>query len=236
VLRLSGGIEVVYDERRWRILERKRMLAKRLLKALESCGVGYVVIHGSVARGDVEEDSDVDAALLEPRSPSMVVLCLERAGYRVYGATLVQPTPVHSPKVYIYLDPDEEQIVSVPLVELEPVEKEFYRFSGCLDLRGLEEGARVPGVNKRLMLIEPTPRGHIEIPVVGNEGYVARRLGVSINVVLDRVRALTRRREEGHTGLFIEMDVDVYSIEAAIRELCRENRLFRQRASRHGLC
>ena len=226
----------MYDERRWRILERKRELAKRLLRALEACGMGYAVVHGSVARGDVDEDSDVDVALLEPRPPSIVVLCLERAGYRVYGATLVQPTPVHSPKIYLYLDPDEEQIVSVPLIELEPIEKEFYRFSGCLDLRGVERGIRVPGVDKRLMLIEPTPRGHIETPVIGNEGYVARRLGVSINVVLDRVRALTRRREEGHTGLFIEMDVDIHSIESAIRELCHENRLFRQRVARHGLC
>ncbi len=213
------------------------MKALRIAEALASCGFVNLVVHGSVARGDVDEDSDVDVALLSPAPVGMVQLCLERRGFSVSSLVLVQPTPIHSPKVYIYLDPFEEQVVTVPLVELEPVEKEFYRFSGCLTIDQLAKDLRVPGVNKELMLIEPTPRGHIEIPVIGNEGYVAKKLGVSLTVVLDRVRALTRRREEGHTGLFIEIEIPVgKSVEEVVEELCRENRLFRQRVSRYGLC
>ncbi len=213
------------------------MKALRIAEALASCGFVNLVVHGSVARGDVDEDSDVDVALLSPAPVGMVQLCLERRGFSVSSLVLVQPTPIHSPKVYIYLDPFEEQVVTVPLVELEPVEKEFYRFSGCLTIDQLAKDRRVPGVNKELMLIEPTPRGHIEIPVIGNEGYVAKKLGVSLTVVLDRVRALTRRREEGHTGLFIEIEIPVgKSVEEVVEELCRENRLFRQRVSRYGLC
>lgn len=213
------------------------MKALRIAEALASCGFVNLVVHGSVARGDVDEDSDVDVALLSPAPVGMVQLCLERRGFSVSSLVLVQPTPIHSPKVYIYLDPFEEQVVTVPLVELEPVEKEFYRFSGCLTIDQLAKDLRVPGVNKELMLIEPTPRGHIEIPVIGNEGYVAKKLGVSLTVVLDRVRALTRRREEGHTGLFIEIEIPVgKSVEEVVEELCRENKLFRQRVSRYGLC
>ncbi|NPA96014.1 MAG: DNA polymerase subunit beta [Crenarchaeota archaeon] len=232
-----GGIEVVYDERRWRVLRRKREIAKEIARALAACGFRDFVVHGSVARGDVDEDSDVDVAVLSPAPVGLVELCLERAGLRVFSRVLVQPTPVHSPKVYLYLDPFEERVVSLPLVELEPIEKEFYRFSGSLALDQLLRDERVPGVDKRLMLIVPTPRGHVEAPVVGNEGVVARFLGVSIQVVLDRVRALTRRAEEGHTGLFIEIEVPPQrSVEEVVRELCRENRLFRQRVARHGLC
>ena len=227
----------MYGERRWAILREKRLKARRIIEALIGCGYSSLVVHGSVARGDVDEDSDVDVALLNPISVGMVQLCLERAGFSIHSIVLVQPTPVHSPKAYLYLDPFEEQVVTVPLVELDPVEKEFYRFSGCLTVEQLANDVRVPGVNKELMLIEPTPWGHVEIPVVGNEGYVARRLGVSLSVVLDRVRALTRRREEGHTGLFIEMEIPLgKSVEEVVNELCRENRLFRQRVSRYGLC
>ncbi len=232
-----GWIEVVYDERRWSLLKRKRAIAKELMKALSSCGYSNAVIHGSVARGDVDEDSDVDVALLNPAPVGMVELCLERAGFKVFQEVIVQPTPVHTPKVYLYLDPDEEKVVSIPLVELDPIEKDFYRFSGCLTLSQLLNDVRVPGVDKRLMLIVPTLRGHVEAPVVGNEGFVARFLGVSIQVVLDRVKALTRRVEEGHTGLFVEAEVPPgKSVEEVVKDLCRENRLFRQRVHHFGLC
>lgn len=43
----------------------------------------------------------------------------------------------YTPKLYIYLGPSEEPMVSNPLAELSPVEVEFYRFSGMLELRKL---------------------------------------------------------------------------------------------------
>lgn len=238
MVELKGNIrEVVYTKEHWNLLKLKRKRGLELLKALDRCGVKHAALHGSVARGDVEIRSDVDIALLYPYAPSIVMPCLERYGYEVYSAVIVQPTPIHTPKIYLYLDPLEELILSIPLAELEAVEIEFYRFSGMLMLSELELDKRVPGVNKRLMLIEPTNVGHREIPVVGNEGYVAKKLGVSMSVVLDRVRALTRRSFEGHTGLFIEFEIPPnISIEEAIDRLCMENRLFRQRVSRYGLC
>ncbi len=229
--------EVRYDERRWRILAEKRAKARKLMEMLISCGFLNVIVHGSVARGDVDEDSDVDVVILDPASPSLLQLCLERYEFQPHSIKIVQPTPIHTPKLYIYLDPYEELIISTPLAKLRSVEIEFYRFSGMLSYIELLKNERVPGVNKKLMLIEPRPWGHVEIPVIGNEGYVARRLGVSMEVIRDRVDALTRRVREGHTGLFVEIEVPPHkTVEEVVRDLCKENKLFRQRLSEYIAC
>jgi len=229
--------KVIYDSQRWELLRRKRALALKLMKTLANCGMSGAVVHGSVARGDVEEDSDVDIAFLKPYPPGLVELCLEKGGYSIFSRVLVMATPIHTPKLYIYLDPREEQVVSIPLAELSSIEAEFYKFSGMLELRDLEKDLRVPGVNKRLMFIEPTSFGHIEIPVLGNEDYVAKRLGVSLAVVMDRVEALTKRAKEGHTGLFIEREIPPsIDVETYVRRLCSENKIFREKVQSYGLC
>jgi predicted nucleotidyltransferase len=75
------------------------------------------------------------------------------------------------------------------------------------------------------------------MPVLGNEDYVVKKLGVSLAVVRDRVEALTRRVREGHTGLFIEEEIPVnMGTEEFIKRLCKENKVFRERLQRHGLC
>jgi len=55
-----------------------------------------------------------------------------------------------------------------------------------------------------LMLIEPTLKGHIESPVAGREGEVARLLGVNSRIVMERVRTLERRRAVGRTGVYLK--------------------------------
>lgn len=233
----SYAKEVIYSYEQWALLEDKRAKGLRIVEALERCGFTLPILHGSVARGDVSRDSDVDVALLHPYPVGMVKLCLEERGLTVYDIRIVQPTPKHTPKVYIYLDSSEEKTVSVPLAQLDKLEVEYYKFSGYITKDGILTRTRVKGVNKRLMLIIPTDRGHIEIPVVGNEGYISRALGVSIDVVLDRVEALTRRVEEGHTGLFIEASVPLFEeVENYIKKLCRENAIFRRAVAKHGLC
>jgi len=235
---LEGYIkEVIYDENHWRILREKRLKGIRILGALRKCGIDIAIVHGSIARGDVDIDSDVDVSLLKPYPYGLAKLCLESNGFKIYSIVVIQPTPRHTPKIYLYLDHLEEQSISIPIVELEPIEIEYYRFSGMATLNDLYMDRRVCGVNKELMFIEPTDRGHREFPVIGYEGYVAKRLGISINVVRDRVEALTRRAREGHTGLFIEREIPYFEeIEKAIEELCNENTLFRRRVERYGLC
>ena len=57
------------------------------------------------------------------------------------------------------------------------------------------------------MLIEPTPRGHIESPVAGREGQVARLLDIDTRIVMERVRTLERRRTVGRTGVFLKHEL-----------------------------
>ncbi|MCX8196488.1 MAG: nucleotidyltransferase domain-containing protein [Acidilobaceae archaeon] len=227
-MRRRGGsaFEVVYDERRWRVLREKREKAERIMRAL--LPTYSSLVHGSVARGDVEEGSDVDVAVTVPPNPAIVELLLERAGFKVAKREIVQATPAHVPKVYLYLDWREEQVVSYPLAPLRPREREFYRWGGECSLEDLEKGRRVPGVDKRLMLIEPTELGHRESPVEGREDYVAKVLGVSPATVRERVRVLTRRREHGRTGVFLKVELGEESVEEAIDRLSAQNAAFRR--------
>lgn len=235
---LTGYVrEVHYDEKRWSIFAKKRRKALKVLMDLESCGILQLFVHGSVARGDVDEDSDIDIVSLDPHSISMVRYCLERNDYSVYSASIVQATPRHTPKIYAYLDPLEELCISIPLAHLNPIEIEYYKFSGMVNLSNIVDNVRVMGVDKRLMLIVPTEYGHREIPVTGNEGYAAKKLGISLASVMDRVEALNRRIEEGRTGLFIKIELlDFDQIESTVKKLCVENSLFRRRVEEYGLC
>jgi predicted nucleotidyltransferase len=93
-------------------------------------------------------------------------------------------------------------------VRLQRNEVEFYAFGGQADYRQLLAGVRVPGVDKRLMLIEPTPSGHRESSVVGVESAVAKLLGVSPQTVQERVRVLRKRDRVGRTGIFVKRELD----------------------------
>ena len=52
-------------------------------------------------------------------------------------------------------------------------------------------------------MIEPTERGHFESQVIRRESEVARIVGVSPDIVKERVRVLTRRDKIGRTGVFL---------------------------------
>jgi predicted nucleotidyltransferase len=222
--------EIVYDERRWRILAEKREKALAVMKAIIRLLRLPVITHGSIARGDVREDSDVDIVILEtPRPLGLVDLALETAGFEVVKRVIVQATPGYTPKVYYYLDWREEVVVSYPLARLKPREREFYKWGGEIDVDGLKDNRRVPGVNKDLRLIVPKPWGHVEVSVRGREGLVARMLGISPDTVEERVRVLTRRREVGRTGVFIEREIPKgISVEEAVKRLALENKAFRK--------
>ncbi|KYH42342.1 MAG: DNA polymerase subunit beta [Candidatus Bathyarchaeota archaeon B63] len=197
------------------------------MEALEGFGV-FSVTHGSIARGDVSEESDIDIFIPEVVSSFIVETALERSGIPISKRVLVQATPTYSIKAYIEID--ERRSVSFPLSKLRRKEREFYRFGGEATLEMLRRGARSPGVDKRLMLIEPTSEGHIESSIVGREGEAAKILGVSLETVLDRVRALMRRDEVGRTGLFIERELlPDETFESALKELAERKPAVRRR-------
>ncbi len=219
---------VVYDESRWRLLRELRGEAERIMEALASMGLRPIV-HGSVARGDVKPTSDVDVFIPYPVPSYRVELALERGGFRVYRRLVVQATPTSTPKVYYILDEEERRTVSYPLGQLRKTEYEFYYFGGALDIEGVKSGRRVPGVDKRLVLIEPLPEGHRESPVIGREAEVARIVGVSVETVLERVRVLTRRDEHGRTGVFVKLEVPPgEEVEDYVRRYAQRNPLLRR--------
>lgn len=223
------GSEVVYTREHWALLEEKRRRAASVMRALQQLRA-TVIVHGSVARGDVKPTSDVDVVVVEPVPPSLVELALERAGFQVVYREIVMATPGNTPKAYFYLDHEGERVVSVPLAPLQPREREFYKWGGELDLEGLLSGRRVPGVSKDLILIIPTERGHIEVEVEGNEALVARTVGVSIETVRERLRVLTRRRRHGRTGVFVKAEVPPgVPVEQVVEDLARRNPYFAER-------
>jgi len=225
-------VEVIYDKRRWELLRELRSKAIQLMEILDHAHIPSIV-HGSIARGDVSEESDIDVFLPDPPSSFIIETVLERSGIPVNRRIVVQATPLYAVKGYIEMD--KQLCVSFPLVKLRPVEKDFYKFGGEASLSMLRKGVRVSGVDKRLMLIEPTPDGHIESSVVGREETVAHVLGVSLNTVLDRVHALLRRDEVGRTGVFIERELAPdETFEMVLKKLADQNPAVRRRLKLYG--
>jgi len=218
---------VVYNEKRWRLLQELRRKAEKIMEALESFNLRCIA-HGSIARGDVTEKSDVDIFIPSPSSSFMVETALEQNGIPINRRIIVQATPSYAIKAYIEIE--ENVSVSFPLVKLRPLEREFYKFGGEISLEELKRNIRVPGVDKRLMLIEPTADGHIESSIIGKEEYAARLLGISVDIVWDRVKALTRRDEIGRTSVFLERELlPEETFELVLKRLADKNPAVRRR-------
>ena len=160
------------------------------------------LIHGSPCRGDVSKTSDIDLYLPGVIPSFSVQLLLEQEGHQIIHRELIHATPFHTIKAHIYLP--NKAVVTLPLTKPAPIELEFYRFGGNLTRKELHKNRRVPGVDKRLMLIEPIEDGHIETPVIGNEVIVAKKVGVSLKIVKERLKILLRRDEVGRTGVYLK--------------------------------
>jgi uncharacterized protein len=189
-------------------------------------------VHGSLARGDVKEGSDVDIFIAEVQSSFLVETTLEKSGIPINARLLVQATPNYAMKAHIEID--EAVSVSFPLMEMRRVEREFYRFGGEADLAQLKTDVRVAGVDKRLMLIEPTEKGHVESSIVGKEEFAAKLLGITAETVLDRVHALTRRDSIGRTGVFVKKELAPdETFEGELKRLVEANPAVRRRMKTH---
>jgi len=186
------------------------------------------ITHGSIARGDVSEKSDIDIFIPNPPPSFLIETALEDTGFRSARRLLVQATPSYAIKGHIEID--ERRTVSFPLAKLRPVEMGFYKFGGEITITMLESDLRVPGVDKRLMLIEPTPRGHTESTIIGREEAVANLLEVKPDVVIDRVKALSRRDRIGRTGVFIKRELSSdESFETVLKILTKKIPALRRR-------
>jgi len=196
--------DVVYSDRHWEMLDEQRARAISIMRPLHDSHI-HCTVYGSMARGDTSESSDIDVFIPTPPSPTMIEAILESSGIRYRERQIIQATPSYAAKGYIIID--DLHGYSFPLVDMRPNEAEFTRFAGQVSFTDLGNNLRVLGVNKELLLIEPTNTGHTETPVQGIEGIVARKLGVDIRIVNERVRALKRREKVGRTGVFIKRDL-----------------------------
>ncbi len=219
--------EVTYSSVRWGQLKNLRSKAIWVMSALEAFHLQSLT-HGSIARGDVKLGSDVDVFIPEVQNSFLVETALEKAKIPVNSRFIVQATPSYAMKAHIEID--EETTVSFPLMEMRRVEREFYRFGGEINMSELKADVRVAGVDKRLMLIEPTEKGHVESSVVGREEATAKILGVASETVLDRVHALLKRDAVGRTGVFVKRELTQdETFELALKRLSDLNPAVRRR-------
>ncbi|HLN89432.1 MAG TPA: nucleotidyltransferase domain-containing protein [Candidatus Binatia bacterium] len=219
--------EVTYSSRRWAQLKELRCKAVCIMAALETFHL-HSLTHGSIARGDVNKGSDVDVFIPEVQNSFLVETSLEKAKIPINSRLVVQATPTYAMKAHIEID--ECTTVSFPLMEMRRGEREFYRFGGEINLAQLGGNIRVAGVDKRLMLVEPTETGHVESSVVGKEELTANILGVAAETVLDRVHALMKRDFVGRTGVFVKRELTAdETFELALKKLSDMNPAVRRR-------
>ncbi len=225
--------EVTYNKTHWTLLQQYRERATHILDALENSHL-QAIAHGSIARGDVNPKSDIDIFIPEPQSSFLIETALEKADVPINARLVVQATPTYTMKAHIEIDPTTS--VSFPLMHMRKVEREFYRFGGEISSAQLKAGVRMAGVDKRLMLIEPTENGHVESSVIGHEAHVAKLLGISAETVLDRVHALLKRDAVGRTGVFIKKELaGSETFELALKKFAEGNPAVRRRVKKDGL-
>lgn len=205
--------EVVYDEPHWARLRELRKRAMNIMKELALAGLNSFV-YGSVARGDISKSSDIDIIIPYPVSSYKVEVSVGRGLHR----EVVQATPSTALKGHIHLENDV--VVTFPLFKLMSREEDFYRWGGQVNLEEIQEDKRVPGVDKRLVMIQPTEKGHQERGVIGYEHIVAKEIGVSLAIAQERVRVLQRRDSMGRTGVYLTRPLsEDESFEAVTKDL-----------------
>ncbi|HMF31698.1 MAG TPA: DNA polymerase subunit beta, partial [Candidatus Lokiarchaeia archaeon] len=103
-----------------------------------------------------------------------------------------------------------------------------------IDLAGLKQDNRVPGINKKLMLVEPNPGGHTETRVTReNAPHAARELDITVETIYERIRVLERRDKVGRTGIFLKRSLGPdESFGDVLREIEASNPTAKRRISR----
>lgn len=198
VIRVMDPREIIYSKEQKEVFLKKRSRAYDIMDLLGPSSILY----GSLARGDVHTESDIDIVFLIPVETYIIELPLLENGYRIVERELIQANPNSIPKAHIHLE--DNTILTIPLYRPSRNEEEFYRFGGAVDIEDIRKEKRVRGVTKKLLFIEPTDKGHIEYSIKGREVDVSRKLNLNIDTVRERIRVLSRRDAIGRTGVYLK--------------------------------
>ncbi len=218
---------ITYSEHNWTVLKNKRANASKLLNIFVKEGLKPFV-YGSVARGDVNESSDIDIIFIQEIPSFQVEYILHKNGFENSFREIIMATPLDSIKLYIHLS--ELESITIPLSKLGKNIIEFYNFGGKLNMDDLNSGVRVPGIDKRLVLIRPNQNGHEEVSIIGNESIAAKEVGVSVDIVNERKRVLLKREKFGKTGVFLKRKLHLSeSIEEVLKTLAKKKSIIRKK-------
>ena len=186
------------------------------------------LVYGSIARGDVHNDSDIDIVFIQTIAPYQIEIILDKNGFNNYFREIIMATPADTLKLYIYLD--ELESITIPLTKFDKKAREFYDFGGKINLNQIKNGIRVPGIDKRLVLIQPTSGGHEESSIIGNENLAAKQLNVSIDLINERKKVLLKREKFGKTGVFLKRSIEVYeTTEDVLKKLANKKSIVRKK-------
>jgi len=222
----SDGL-YAYTTEHWEILKLLRKRAIEIAQIFQNHQI-EVLVYGSVARGDVKTTSDIDIVLV-PFVPSYrVELILEESQITILGKRIIQATPNDVIKAHYELE--SNTTITLLLTKFTQTPFEFYKFGGAVTYSQLAEQIRVAGVDKRLVLILPTTTGHEERSLIENQSVAAKELDISITMIQQRIRVLTRRDKIGRTGVFLNQELALdQNIEEYLRNLARTNQFIRRR-------
>jgi predicted nucleotidyltransferase len=221
---LKDPTKTFYDNEHWKLFHSLRAEAVYVQKKLPV----QSFIYGSLARGDVHSKSDIDIILFENIPSYQIELNLD-----YLSREIVQATPNAPIKAHIHVN--DQVTITFPLTNLTELEIDFYRFSGCLPSIHSNSKTRVPGISKKLILIEPFEEGHVERSLLDDPYKCSKILGVSLDIIQERIRVLTRRDKVGRTGVFLRDDVGKdESFEERLKILGDNNNYVRRMLKRRG--
>lgn len=218
---------IEYKKNDWELLNNKRLQALKLLNIFFVEGFNPYIF-GSLARGDVHIDSDIDIVFLQRISSFLIEHVLFKNGYDNYFREIIMATPRDTIKLYIYLS--ELESITIPISPFDKKGLEFYSFGGKINQNQLKSKIRVPGIDKRLVLINPTNNGHEESSIIGNEHNVAKEINIDIETIIERRNVLLRREQYGRTGVFIKRPLKPdESTEDVLKILARKKTIIRKK-------
>lgn len=201
-----------------------RTEAINILRKLEEVGI-KAFIHGSVARGDVSNTSDIDIYIPAQISSFRLDIIPD---FNFADRRIIMGTP--NSTIRGVLIRNDNISVSFPLSIPREREIEFYRFSGFLYQKDLEQNVRIAGVNKKLLLVEPEGKGYWISSAVSNKNRVIEVLRISQQIIDERIRVLSRRDKIGRTGLLIDYSLSPNeNFEQALRRLSSRNVIVRRK-------